>query len=80
MIGAAVSLAKKGMAVFPCRARDKRPATANGVKDATKDTEIIRHWWQQDPQFNVAIATGEISNTFVVDIDGARCRARAAQA
>ena len=70
MIRAALTLASRGMHVFPCVPRDKRPATAHGVKDATTDAEIIRRWWQHDPQFNVAIATGEVSNVFVVDIDG----------
>lgn len=70
MIRTAISLAKKGMCVFPCRARDKRPATANGLKDATTDLKIIRQWWQQDPQFNIAIATGAASNAFVIDVDG----------
>ncbi len=70
MLRTAIAFAKRGLAVFPCRARDKRPATEHGVKDATTDAEIIRRWWQHDPQFNVAIATGEVSNVFVVDIDG----------
>ena len=70
MIRAALTLASRGMHVFPCVPRDKRPATEHGVKDATADAEIIRRWWQHDPQFNVAIATGEVSNVFVVDIDG----------
>lgn len=70
MIRTAVTLAKKGMAVFPCRACDKRPATANGLKDATTDLETIRAWWEQDARFNIAIATGAASNAFVIDIDG----------
>lgn len=70
MLRTALTLAKKGQAVLACRARDKRPATANGLKDATTDPEIIRQWWQQNPQFNVAIATGAISNIFVIDVDG----------
>ena len=70
MIRAALTLASRGMHVFPCVPRDKRPATEHGVKDATTDAKIIRRWWQHDPQFNVAIATGEVSNVFVVDIDG----------
>jgi hypothetical protein len=65
----AIALAQKGMAVFPCRPQDKRPATANGFKDATTDLDIIRQWWRQEPQFNVAIATGAVSGIFVVDID-----------
>ena len=58
------------MAVFPCRPQDKRPATANGLKDATTDLDLIRQWWQQEPLFNLAIATGAVSGIFVVDIDG----------
>ena len=70
MLRTALTLAKKGQAVLACRARDKRPATANGLKDATTDPEIIRQWWQQNPQFNVAIATGSVSGLFVLDVDG----------
>src|SRR5262245_20030806 len=70
MLGTALRLARKGLAVFPCRPRDKRPATASGLKDATTDPEAITAWWQQDPNFNVAIATGAASGVFVVDIDG----------
>jgi hypothetical protein len=70
MIRTAMALAQKGMAVFPCRSRDKRPATANGLKDATTDLDIIRQWWRQEPQFNLAVATGAASGIFVVDVDG----------
>lgn len=70
MIRTAMALAQKGMAVFPCRPQDKRPATANGLKDATTDLDTIRQWWRQEPQFNLAIATGAISGIFVVDVDG----------
>jgi hypothetical protein len=66
----ALRLAQKGLAVFPCRPRDKRPATANGLKDATTDPAAIAAWWQQHPDFNVAIATGAASGIFVVDVDG----------
>ena len=67
---AALRLAGKGLAVFPCRPRDKRPATATGLKDATTDLDVIRQWWRREPQFNLAIATGAVSGIFVVDIDG----------
>jgi hypothetical protein len=65
-----LTLARKGLHVFPCQPRDKRPATANGVKAATIDADTIRRWWQQDPRFNIGVATGKTSNIFVVDIDG----------
>ena len=70
MLRAALKLASAGLAVFPCRVRDKRPATANGLKDATHDLDQIRAWWDLDPNFNVAIATGAVSKIFVVDVDG----------
>ena len=70
MLRTAMALAHKGIAVFPCRPQDKRPATANGLKDATTDLDIIRQWWRQEPQFNLAIATGAVSGIFVVDVDG----------
>src|SRR5438552_3239733 len=55
-----------------------RPATANGLKDATTDLDTIRQWWRQEPQFNIAIATGAVSKIFVVDVDGldAECTLR----
>jgi hypothetical protein len=67
----AIALAKRGLAVFPCWPQTKRPATVNGFKDATKNLVAIREWWQQEPNFNVAIATGAVSGVFVVDIDDA---------
>jgi hypothetical protein len=67
----AVRLATKGIHIFPCLARDKRPATPHGYKDATTDLAIITQWFRQDPDLNLAIATGTISNLFVVDVDNA---------
>ena len=70
MIRSALTLARKGLHIFPCQPRDKRPATANGLKAATTDADTIRQWWQQDPQFNIGIATGKPSGIFVIDVDG----------
>jgi hypothetical protein len=66
----ALALAKRGRHVFPCRPRDKVPATSHGCKDATVDANTIRRWWGQEPEFNVAVATGEASGIFVLDVDG----------
>jgi hypothetical protein len=74
MIRTALRLAECGLYVFPCKPRDKRPATVNGLKDATVDPSVIERWWQQEPDFNVAIATGAASRVFVVDIDGAETK------
>ena len=70
MIRAALAYARKGLQIFPCQPRAKRPATANGLKDATTDPDRIRAWWHHEPAFNVAIATGAVSGVFVVDVDG----------
>jgi hypothetical protein len=31
---------------------------------------VVKSWWASNPQFNIAIATGEQSNCFVLDADG----------
>src|SRR5262245_6877730 len=67
---AALAFAARGMHVFPCIPRGKTPATARGVKDATIDQIVIDAWWRANPNYNVAIATGRVSNIFVVDVDG----------
>jgi hypothetical protein len=70
VIRTALALAARGFHIFPCRPRDKRPATANGLKDATTDLGVIQAWWAQQPDSNIAIATGPASGIFVVDVDG----------
>jgi hypothetical protein len=56
----------------------KEPACEHGCKDATTDPEIIRKWWHREPQCNVAIATGSVSNVFALDVDNvdAECELR----
>ena len=56
--------------MFPCRPGQKEPATAHGCKDATVDARIITGWWSDRPDCNLAVATGAISDLFVLDIDG----------
>jgi hypothetical protein len=55
-----------------CGSPGKHPRTPNGLKAAAKGgPEHIRAWWNPDrwPTANVAIATGETSGFFVLDID-----------
>jgi len=75
LIDTALALAAKGFHIFPCRPRDKRPATPNGLKDATTDLDIIQAWWTKQPDNNIAIATGAASGIFVLDIDGLEAEA-----
>ena len=67
---AALDYAARGWAVFPLRPRDKTPACAHGVRDATTDIERIRRYWLRVPDANVGIATGAASGFWVLDIDG----------
>jgi hypothetical protein len=78
MIRAALALAEKGMRVFPCAVRGKTPATPNGCKDATAVAELIRSWWEHEPQYNIGLACGAPSSVFAIDIDGldAECELR----
>jgi bifunctional DNA primase/polymerase-like protein/primase-like protein len=75
MLQNARALAEKGLAIFPCLPRDKRPATPHGLKDATTDLIEIENWWHQNPNYNIAIATGAASGVFVIDLDGADAEA-----
>jgi len=67
---AALQLVKRGLAIFPCLPRDKRPATPHGLKDATTCADTVARWWRQNSDFNIGLATGAISGIMVADIDG----------
>jgi hypothetical protein len=71
----ALALARRGLRVFPCRPRDKLPATQHGFKDATTDADVIERWWRQGPECNIGVATGRCSGIFVVDVDGIDAKA-----
>jgi len=67
MLQQVLEYAARGWHVLPCRG--KVPYTSHGVKDATIDKELIKEWWSQWPEANVAIATGTISGIDVLDVD-----------
>lgn len=70
MYHAAVEYIKMGLAVFPLETRGKKPITRNGCKDATTDAAQVKAWWQQWPEANIGIATGNRSGgIFVIDLD-----------
>lgn len=66
---AALIYASWGWHVLPVMVNEKVPATAHGVHDATVDLEQIKAWWSQNPDYNIGIAAGQISNIAVFDID-----------
>lgn len=60
-------------AVLPCKELEKTPAIRHGCNDATRDTDVIEKWFEQLPNANVGIATGEPSGVVVVDVDTKSC-------
>jgi Bifunctional DNA primase/polymerase, N-terminal/AAA domain/Primase C terminal 1 (PriCT-1) len=65
----AIHYATQGWPVFPLCPGGKTPLTDHGFKDATKDLEKVRSWWNQTPEANVGVVTGRDSGIIVVDID-----------
>src|SRR5215510_10156201 len=67
---AALYYASRGWRVFPIASGKKAPPlTAHGCHDATDDPAIIRRWWTEHPNANVAIACGLDSDILVLDVD-----------
>ena len=82
---AALQLAACGCPVFPvhsvdeqgrcscgspaCSSPGKHPRAGHGVKDATTDSVQIHEWWEQWPDANIGLATGEVSGIIVLDVD-----------
>ena len=67
---AALSYAKRGWPIFPCKVNAKRPLTPKGVHNATIDESRIRQWWAMWPQANIGLACGTASGLVVIDVDG----------
>ena len=80
---AALSYARRGWPVFPCRERDetitsfggktrilkaKAPYGGSGVKDATTDEEVIKGWWKRWPNAMIGLAMGH-NGLFALDFD-----------
>ncbi|MCI8604457.1 MAG: hypothetical protein HFE79_10000 [Ruminiclostridium sp.] len=73
MLDYALMYAKMGLRVFPVQEREKKPLPgSNGFKDAVCDEATIRRWWENNPNYNIGIACGEMSDgsfLTVIDID-----------
>jgi Bifunctional DNA primase/polymerase, N-terminal/Primase C terminal 1 (PriCT-1) len=70
LLKAALTLAERGMHIFPCAPRSKVPMTTNGVLAATRNYDTIRAWWKSNPELNVAVACGARSQVWALDVDG----------
>jgi hypothetical protein len=59
MLSAALQYAHRGWRVFPLAPRSKTPRRgSHGYLDGTTDPETIERWWEENPEYNVAIVTG----------------------
>lgn len=65
---AAREYAKAGIPVFPCEENGKRPACANGFKDATTDLAQIDAWWGENSCLNIGMCPHD-AGWCVVDLD-----------
>lgn len=69
ILNAALGYSKLGWRVHPLRSRSKLPRLRSWQKRATVDTKTIREWWGTG-NANLGIATGPVSQLFVLDVDG----------
>jgi Bifunctional DNA primase/polymerase, N-terminal len=69
VLEAARDYARCGIPVFPCNPIDKKPLTANGFKDATRDETQILAWWQQYPNAMIGVPMGPASGMWATDLD-----------
>ena len=63
-----LAYAARGWPVFPCHTGRKTPATTHGHLDATTDPGQITAWYDRNPNWNLAIATGT-PGPDVLDVD-----------
>jgi hypothetical protein len=63
----ALRRAHRGIQVFPCDPKTKRPLVATGFKAATTDPDIIHSWWCDTPAAVIGVPTGE--RFVVIDVD-----------
>jgi hypothetical protein len=53
-----------------CSSPAKHPTTRQGILDASTEERLARIWWERHPGRGVALATGEPSGVWVLDLDG----------
>ena len=69
MLDAALQYAARGLHVFPCKPKGKKPLVPGWPDTATTNEQQIRRWWGQWPNANIGVVTGKKSGLAVLDID-----------
>lgn len=74
LLNAALEYAAAGLRVFPIKPKGKKPLLGGNWKElATSDESIIRGWWKEHPNANIAVACGHMTKggkfITVVDMD-----------
>ncbi len=70
---AALRYREHGCSVIPIRSRDKRPLIPWEKYQTERACENqVEQWWDEHPDANPAIVTGEVSGVDVIDIDSDR--------
>jgi len=68
MLDAALTLASKGLFIFPIKPLEKTPMIYDWQIHSTINAQTIHAWWQFSPDTNIGIDCGK-SNIVVIDID-----------
>lgn len=75
-LSAALAYLKDGFSILPVEPNGKKPLIQwEPLQTKLPTTEMLNLWWQQWPNANVGVITGELSYLSVVDIDGERGKA-----
>src|SRR5256885_12022612 len=70
LLKAALAYRKRGWSVIPLESRGKRPLVKwEDYQSERAMSGAIRQWWHQEPDANVGIVTGRISDLVVLDVD-----------
>ena len=64
---AAVEAMARGWHIFPVNG--KTPATKHGFKDASTEERLVEIWFSRFPERGMAVATGDVSGVWVLDLD-----------
>jgi hypothetical protein len=68
MLRHALSYARGGLKVFPCKPRGKAPLSEHGFHDATTDEQQIRAWWGETPDANIGLPMAP-NGLVAIDVD-----------